>query len=168
MEKDETFGGKRNSNGFDKRPEDTTKGGRPISFRKALEDMLQLEGVLRITNARELKKKSNGAYIETGNQFEIAEITIPNRTKILLNALSRAATSKDWRTIYEIFEGRPTGRQEFRITADDFNLDLVPVLLYGITKEVFMIGSGRTKPDLERIKVALLIALKEVEDLINI
>lgn len=46
--KEERFGNARNTNGFDKRPDDAKKGGRKPSIRKALSQTLSCDGSLFI------------------------------------------------------------------------------------------------------------------------
>ena len=55
------FGDKRNTNGFDKRPEDTTKGGRPPSFKTRYKNALKNNnGVIWISNNETLERIKDG------------------------------------------------------------------------------------------------------------
>lgn len=160
---EDNFKGKRNTNGFDKRPEDARQGGRKPSFRKELERLISMDGLMRIENIYELEK-SNGKYKRTGNSFSVGEIMIPTIQQILLNAINRAASSKDWKIIYEIFEGRPKQSLDLHIDAEGFSVDLLPHELLDITEMIFLLASGKQSVDFDKIKVMLEIALKKIEE----
>lgn len=161
---EDKFKGKRNTNGFDKRPEDAKKGGRPPSFRNELERLISMDGVMKVYNVKELQILENGKFKQTGNSFEIGQMQIPTIDHILLNAIKRAATSKDWKIIYEIFEGRPHQSTTIRIdTPEGFNIDLIPNELIDLTEMIFLLASDERSIDYDKIKVLLTIALKKIE-----
>lgn len=59
----ENLGEKANTNGFDKRPEDATKGGRKPSIKKQLEELLESEGQIRIESRDVISIGEDGSVI---------------------------------------------------------------------------------------------------------
>ena len=70
MGRENNFGNKRNSNGFDKRPQDTTKGGRKPSLRKQLEEIITDEGSYTIEEKNVLKINDNGSIVVKATSSE--------------------------------------------------------------------------------------------------
>ena len=77
MAKENNFGDKINSNGFDKRPEDATKGGRKPSIRKQLEEMIGDNGNYTIAADQVLKVNDDGSVL----------VDIPTANKLTLKLL---------------------------------------------------------------------------------
>ncbi|GAA3638979.1 hypothetical protein [Flavivirga jejuensis] len=56
----ENFGDKKNTNGFDKRPEDTIKGGRKPSIKRQLIELLEADGEILIEKKDVIRVYKNG------------------------------------------------------------------------------------------------------------
>jgi len=103
MAKENNFGDKINSNGFDKRPEDATKGGRKPSIRKQLEEMIGDNGNYTIAADQVLKVNDDGSVL----------VDIPTANKLTLKLLQWADSKKGneslkaLQMIMEQIDGKP-------------------------------------------------------------
>jgi len=110
MAKENNFGDKINSNGFDKRPEDATKGGRKPSIRKQLEEMIGDNGNYTIAADQVLKVNDDGSVL----------VDIPTANKLTLKLLQWADSNKGndslkaLQMIMEQIDGKP--KQEIEQT----------------------------------------------------
>ena len=113
MAKENNFGDKINSNGFDKRPEDATKGGRKPSIRKQLEEMIGDNGNYTIAADQVLKVNDDGSVL----------VDIPTADKLTLKLLQWADSKKGneslkaLQMIMEQIDGKP--KQEIEQTVID-------------------------------------------------
>jgi len=113
MAKENNFGDKINSNGFDKRPEDATKGGRKPSIRKQLEEMIGDNGNYTIAADQVLKVNDDGSVL----------VDIPTANKLTLKLLQWADSNKGneslkaLQMIMEQIDGKP--KQEIEQTVID-------------------------------------------------
>ena len=113
MAKENNFGDKINSNGFDKRPEDATKGGRKPSIRKQLEEMIGDNGNYTIAAHQVLKVNDDGSVL----------VDIPTANKLTLKLLQWADSKKGSESlkalqmIMEQIDGKP--KQEIEQTVID-------------------------------------------------
>jgi len=101
---------KANSNGFDKRPNDATKGGRKPSIRKQLEEMIGDNGNYTIAADQVLKVNDDGSVL----------VDIPTANKLTLKLLQWADSNKGndslkaLQMIMEQIDGKP--KQEIEQT----------------------------------------------------
>ena len=104
MGQEDNFGDKINSNGFDKRPEDATKGGRPISFKKIAADQLGEDGEFLI---------SKDSFIEevTRDKITYFVFKIPKVQQLTFRLLTLAMSNKKdsfnaLKFLIEMFDGK--------------------------------------------------------------
>ena len=110
MAKENNFGDKRNSNGFDKRPEDATKGGRKPSIRKQLAELIRSDGVYVIPSSQVVKINDDGSVevnIPTSDQLSLKLIEWTNSSK-------GSDSLKALQMIIEQIDGKP--KQEIEQT----------------------------------------------------
>ena len=100
----ENFGDKINTNGFDKRPEDSLKGGRKPSIKNQLIDILESEGNLTIVANQVVQIKDNGDVV----------IKVPTQMQMAMKLSSWAMSKKGndslkaLQMIMEQIDGKPT------------------------------------------------------------
>ena len=108
---------KANSNGFDKRPEDATKGGRKPSIRKQLEEMIGDNGNYTIAADQVLKVNDDGSVL----------VDIPTANKLTLKLLQWADSNKGndslkaLQMIIEQIDGKP--KQDIDVSGNLGNRD---------------------------------------------
>ena len=61
--KEKNFGDKINTNGFDKRPKDAANGGRPVSIKKEMINLLGKDGRVTIPSSQVLQVKDDGSVV---------------------------------------------------------------------------------------------------------
>lgn len=84
MEKIERFGEKRNSNGFDKNPENINQNGRPVSIRGQLKNMLNSDGAITISKEQ----------IKSINEDGSITINLPTQDHLAMKLLSWSLSEK--------------------------------------------------------------------------
>ncbi len=111
MEQIDNFGDKRNTNGFDKNPENINREGRPASIKKDLKQILEANGEITIKAENVLHIYDNGDVTIRLAKSETLAI------KLLEWAMSRNGSDsiKAIKMIMEQIEGKPNQRTEHAI-----------------------------------------------------
>lgn len=134
MSKEKNFGNKINSNGFDKRPQDATKGGRKPSIRKQLEEILQEDGAVTFSAKQVQEIREDGSVV----------IKVPTQMQMALKMVSWAMSKKGndsiraIQMVMEQIDGKP--KQSVDLTSNDNELKSIPIVL----------ADGRTYEDLKK------------------
>ena len=106
-----------NTNGFDKRPEDATKGGRNPSIRKQLSELMRSDGVYTIPSSQVLKINDDGSV----------EVDIPTSDQLSFKLIEWANSSKGsdslkaLQMIIEQIDGKP--KQDIDVSGNLGNRD---------------------------------------------
>jgi len=119
MNKENNFGSKINTNGFDKRPQDTSKGGRKPSLRKQLEEVITDRGSYTIEEKKVLKINEDGSIeVKTTSAEQMARKLVDwamskkgneslKAIQIIMDQIDgKPKQTIDQKTIHE-FEGDP-------------------------------------------------------------
>lgn len=95
------FGGKANSNGFDKRPQDAVKGGRVPSIKKELAKVLQSDGIIIYKRSQVIDITDEQVRIKVPKKEALAN-------KMLQWAMSNKSKGFDaLKYISEMYDGKP-------------------------------------------------------------
>jgi hypothetical protein len=104
------FGGRRNTNGFDKNPENINKKGRPPSIRKEIVKLLDGDG---------------GLYVPAGSVESINEdgsviVRIPNPSQFAMKLfqLAMKGNLKALQMVLEQVDGKPTQQTNLDVTSN--------------------------------------------------
>ena len=119
------FGNKANTNGFDKRPEDTIKGGRKPSIKKQLQELLQANGEITIPKKNVIRVYKNGnVKLKLPTEMQLA-------MKLNSWALSQRGTDsiKALQLIMEQIDGKGTQPVELNAKGMDSSMAKVTMII---------------------------------------